>query len=93
MKTDFHGILLGLCIVATVAMFVTMLVSIVMHRRAATCRDRPYWARATLEVVWGLIPCLMVAGAAWPAIQKLERPAAVAHQTSAVSHATPGRIL
>ena len=93
MKTDFHGILLGLCVVVTVAMFVTMLASIVMHRRAATSADRPYWARAALEVAWALIPCLMVAGAAWPAIQNLERSAAMAHQASAALHATLGRVL
>lgn len=76
MKTDYHGILLGLCIVVTVAVFLAMLYSMVKHRHAATPPGRPFWARAALEVVWGLIPCLMVAGAAWPAIKKLDRPEA-----------------
>ena len=75
---DFHGILLGICTVVTLAVFAAMLYSTIRHRKAAEHPGGQFSRTTALEIVWSLIPCLIVAGIAYPAIRKVEEPAVVA---------------
>jgi cytochrome c oxidase subunit II len=64
---------------ATVAVFGTMLYSIVKHWKVAGHPGKRFPSSTSLEIVWSLISCRIVAGLAYPAIRKLDQPAVVAH--------------
>jgi cytochrome c oxidase subunit 2 len=64
---DLHAIVLGICILIAVVVFGVMLYSIVKFRKAAGHEARQFSGSRPLEVAWFVIPCLIVAGLAYPA--------------------------
>jgi cytochrome c oxidase subunit II len=64
---DLHAIMLGICIAIAVVVFGVMLYSILRHRKAAGYEAKQFSGNKILEIVWTVIPCLIVAGMAYPA--------------------------
>jgi cytochrome c oxidase subunit 2 len=58
---------LGICIVIAVFVFGLMFYSIVRFRKAAGREAKQFHSNTTLEILWTVIPCLIVAGLAYPA--------------------------
>lgn len=78
-----YAAVLWLCAIAALAVFGTMIYSIVAFRAP---RDTPGMARSRLvEVVWALIPIAIVCFAALPAVQTInapDQPVAIVAQSS-----------
>jgi len=64
---DLHSLLLGISIVLAVVVFGFMLYSIVRHRRSIGHEAKQFRGNTPVEIVWTIIPCLIVAGMAYPA--------------------------
>jgi cytochrome c oxidase subunit 2 len=64
---DLHTLVLGICIVIAVFVFGLMFYSIVRFRKAAGREAKQFHSNTTLEILWTVIPCLIVAGLAYPA--------------------------
>jgi cytochrome c oxidase subunit II len=64
---DLHAIVLGICVLIAVVVFGLMLYSIFKYRKAAGHEARQFSGNRVLEIVWFVIPCLIVAGLAYPA--------------------------
>jgi cytochrome c oxidase subunit II len=64
---DLHGIVLGICILIAVAVFAVMLYSIFKFRKSAERQASQFSSSTPLEITWTVIPCLIVAGMAYPA--------------------------
>ena len=64
---DLHAIVLGICILIAVVVFGIMLYSIFKYRKAAGHEARQFSGNRPLEIAWFVIPCLIVAGLAYPA--------------------------
>jgi len=64
---DLHVIVLEICIVIAVVVFGIMFYSILRHRKAAGREASQFSGNRPLEIVWTVIPLLIVAGIAYPA--------------------------
>jgi len=64
---DLHVIVLGVCVVIALIVFGIMFYSIARHRRSAGHQARQFDGNKRLEIVWTIIPFLIVAGIAYPA--------------------------
>ncbi|HEX4583248.1 MAG TPA: cytochrome c oxidase subunit II transmembrane domain-containing protein [Burkholderiaceae bacterium] len=64
---DLHSIILGICIAIAVVVFAFMFYAIVRHRKAAGHQARPFHGSTSVEILWTLIPLLIVVGMAYPA--------------------------
>jgi cytochrome c oxidase subunit 2 len=64
---DLHIIVLGIVVVIAVAVFAVMFYAIVRHRRSVGHQAKPFADSIPVQIIWTLIPCLIVAGMAFPA--------------------------
>ena len=64
---DLHAIILGICIAIAVVVFGFMFYAIVRHRRAVGHQAKQFHSNTPVEILWTVIPCLIVAGMAYPA--------------------------
>ena len=64
---DLHAIVLGICILIAVVVFGVMFYSILKHRKVPGREASQFSGYKPLEIVWTVIPCLIVAGIAYPA--------------------------
>ena len=64
---DLHLIVLGIGVVIAVVVFAFMFYAIVRHRRSVGHQAKQFDDNKPVQVLWTLIPCLIVAGMAWPA--------------------------
>src|SRR5262245_9462519 len=64
---ELHTVVLWICIVIAIIVFGIMFYSIVRHRRSAGREAKQFDENKPLQVVWTVIPCLIVAGMAFPA--------------------------
>jgi cytochrome c oxidase subunit II len=64
---DLHVIVLGVCILIAIVVFGIMFYSIARHRRSAGHQARQFDGNKRLEIVWTIIPFLIVVGIAYPA--------------------------
>ena len=64
---DLHTLMLGVCLVIAAVVFGVMFYSIVRFRKAAGREAKQFHGNTTLEILWTVIPCLIVAGMAYPA--------------------------
>ena len=62
-----HEMMLYICIVIFIAVFAVMFYSIYKHRKAAGHKAANFHENATVEIVWTVIPVLILIGMAWPA--------------------------
>lgn len=68
---DLHIIVLAVCIAIVVIAFAMMFLSIVRCRRAAGPQALPFHRHLWVEIVWSIIPCIIVLGLAYPAVRKV----------------------
>jgi len=66
---NLHAIILGICIAIAVVVFGFMFYAIVRHRRAVGHQAKQFHSSTPVEILWTIIPCLIVAGMAYPATQ------------------------
>jgi cytochrome c oxidase subunit 2 len=64
---DLHSIILGICILIAVVVFGFMFYAIVRHRRSLGHQAKQFDDNVPVQILWTLIPCLIVVGMAFPA--------------------------
>ena len=64
---DLHSIILGICILVAVVVFGFMFYAIVRHRRSLGHQAKQFDDNVPVQILWTLIPCLIVVGMAFPA--------------------------
>lgn len=64
---DLHLIVLWLCLVIFVVVFGAMFIALFRHRRSLGHEAHPFHESTTVEVIWTLVPFLILVGLAWPA--------------------------
>jgi len=64
---DLHAITLGICIVIAVVVFGLMFYTILRHRRSVGHEAKQFDANKPLQIIWTVIPCLILVGMAFPA--------------------------
>jgi len=64
---DLHAITLGICIVIAVVVFGLMFYTILRHRRSVGHEAKQFDSNKPLQIIWTVIPCLIVIGMAFPA--------------------------
>jgi cytochrome c oxidase subunit 2 len=64
---DLHAIVLGIVIVIAVVVFAFMFYAIVRHRRSVGHQAKQFEDNKLAQIIWTLIPCLIVVGMAFPA--------------------------
>jgi cytochrome c oxidase subunit 2 len=64
---DSHSIALGICILVAVVVFGFMFYAIVRHRRSLGHQAKQFDDNVPVQILWTLIPCLIVVGMAFPA--------------------------
>jgi cytochrome c oxidase subunit 2 len=64
---DLHAIVLGISILIAVVVFGLMFYAIVRHRRSLGHQAKQFDNNKPAQIVWTVIPCLIVVGMAFPA--------------------------
>jgi cytochrome c oxidase subunit 2 len=64
---DLHAMVLAICIAIGVVVFGAMFYSIVRHRRSAGREAKQFHGYLPVEIIWTVIPILIVVGMAFPA--------------------------
>ena len=75
-NTDHYGlhtIALWVCVIIGMGVFTAMLASIVLHRRVHNHGVAKFSHSAPAEIIWALVPILILVGMALPATSKLLR--------------------
>ena len=67
---DVHAAILGVCTAVALAVFCVMLRSIASFR-ASSATGAPALKRKLMEILWAIVPILIVAAAAMPAMKPL----------------------
>jgi cytochrome c oxidase subunit II len=70
---DLHMLMLGICFVVFVGVFGVMFYSIYAHRRSVGHKAEHFHENTTVEIIWTLIPFLILIAMAWPATKTLLR--------------------
>jgi cytochrome c oxidase subunit II len=68
---DLHLLMTGICFVIFVGVFGVMFYSIYAHRKSIGHQSVPFHENTTVEVVWTLVPALILIGMAWPATKSV----------------------
>jgi cytochrome c oxidase subunit 2 len=64
---DLHLIMMGIIFVIFVGVFGVMFYSIYAHRKSVGHKAEQFHENTTVEIVWTIIPFLILVGMAWPA--------------------------
>jgi cytochrome c oxidase subunit 2 len=64
---DLHSTILWICAAIMIVVFVPMFIALVKHRKAAGHPPAKFHDNLKLEIVWTIIPVLILVGMAWPA--------------------------
>ncbi|WP_018153005.1 cytochrome c oxidase subunit II [Leeia oryzae] len=65
--SDLHSFLMGIIIVIFVAVFGMMFWAIFRHRKNLGHQAKPFHESTTVEIIWTIIPALILIAMAWPA--------------------------
>jgi len=68
---ELHMLMLGICVVIFIIVFSVMFYSIYAHRKSVGHKAVPFHENTTVEVVWTIIPFLILIAMAWPATKVL----------------------
>ena len=66
---DLHNLILWICFAIFVIVFVPMFVALVYHRKSLGHVAAKFHDNLKVEIVWTIIPTLILVGMAWPATQ------------------------
>jgi cytochrome c oxidase subunit 2 len=64
---DLHTLIFVICCVIFVVVFGAMIYSIIKHRQAAGHNAEQFHENVLVEIVWTIVPFLILLGMAWPA--------------------------
>jgi cytochrome c oxidase subunit 2 len=64
---DLHTLILAICCVIFVVVFGAMFYAIFRHRKSVGHKAEQFHENTTVEIVWTIIPFLILIGMAWPA--------------------------
>jgi cytochrome c oxidase subunit 2 len=64
---DLHLLMIGICFVIFIGVFSVMFYSIYAHRKSVGHKAVPFHENTTVEVIWTVIPFVILVGMAWPA--------------------------
>jgi len=68
---DLHMLILWICVVIGIAVFGTMFYSIYFHRKSMGHKAEQFHENTTVEIVWTIIPTLILVGMAIPATKTM----------------------
>lgn len=68
---DLHSLILLICLVIFIAVFGTMFYALFKHRKSVGHAAHPFHENTTVEVIWTVIPFLILVGMAWPATKTI----------------------
>lgn len=74
---DVHLIMMGIILVIFVGVFGVMFYSIYAHRKSVGHRAEHFHENVTVEIIWTIIPLVILIGMAWPATKTLLARAAL----------------
>ena len=63
---DLHMLVLGVCTLIAIGVYAAMVYAIVKFRKSAGAKPAKFSHNMTIEVVWTVIPFLILLGMAWP---------------------------
>jgi len=68
---DLHIVIMGICTLIFIVVFGAMLWAIIKHRKAAGHRAEQFHENTTVEILWTVIPFLILVGMAYPSTKTL----------------------
>jgi cytochrome c oxidase subunit II len=68
---DLHVIMMGIILVIFVGVFGVMFYSIYAHRKSVGHKAEHFHENTTVEIIWTVIPFLILIGMAWPATETI----------------------
>lgn len=68
---DLHMLIFWICVVIGIVVFGVMFYSMVVHRKANGAKASNFHESTTLEIIWTVIPFVILIGMAWPATKTL----------------------
>jgi cytochrome c oxidase subunit 2 len=68
---DLHSLILLICLIIFIAVFGTMFYALFKHRKSVGHEAHHFHENTTVEVIWTIIPFLILIGMAWPATRTI----------------------
>ncbi len=68
---DLHTLLLLICLAIFIVVFGTMFYALLKHRKSVGHEAHHFHENTTVEIIWTVIPLLILAGLAWPATKTI----------------------
>lgn len=68
---DLHMLIFWICVWIGVVVFGVMFYSMIMHRKSNDVEPAKFHESTKLEILWTVIPCIILIGMAWPATKTL----------------------
>lgn len=68
---DQHIVLLWICLAIFIGVFGVMFYSVLKHRKSLGYKAANFHHSTTVEVIWTVIPCLILVAMAWPATKTI----------------------
>jgi cytochrome c oxidase subunit 2 len=68
---DLHMLILWICVAIAVVVFGAMFISIIKHRKSKGAKPATFHESTTVEVIWTIVPFLILIGMAIPATKAL----------------------
>src|ERR1700704_5440027 len=68
---DLHTLIMWIIVVIFIVVFGAMTYAIIYHRKAAGHEAEQFHENTTVEIVWTIIPFLILIGMAWPATKTI----------------------
>jgi cytochrome c oxidase subunit II len=68
---DLHTLMFWICVAIFVAVFSVMIYAMFAHRKSVGHKPAQFHENTTVEIVWTIIPFLILLGMAWPATRVL----------------------
>jgi len=69
---ELHMIIFAICVVIGIVVFGAMIVSMLMHRKSLGVKPATFHENTRIEIIWTIIPILILLGMAWPATDTLQ---------------------
>ena len=68
---DLHTLMMWICFIVFVLVFSVMFYSVFKHRKSVGHKAEQFHENTTVEIVWTIIPAIILLGMAWPATKTL----------------------
>ena len=68
---DLHNVIMAICVIIFIVVFGAMLIAIIKHRKSVGHRAEQFHENTTVEILWTVIPFLILVGMAYPSTRTL----------------------